>query len=163
MLQVVSRKTSRYNSSYVWCQYGFHAGFGGKPVPNAVYKAQPQNIKLSLRTSEKSISRPNRALAVSVNATATLDRPPTEAPLPELPSMDKKIKVGINGEFVQYQLCSFPTRSSHCNKTFLVSFLRQILPETKYFVLGWISEDKDVWMLVRQKVFLVEASHVNIL
>ena len=76
----------------------FHAGFGGKTVPNAVYKAQPQNIKLSLRTQKKLASRPNKALAVSVNATATLDKPPTEAPLPELPSMDKKIKVGINGK-----------------------------------------------------------------
>ena len=34
---------------------------------------------------------------MNVVATATLEKPPTEIPLPDLPVMDSKIKVGING------------------------------------------------------------------
>ena len=38
-----------------------------------------------------------RGLVVT-KAAATLEKPPIEPPLPDLPSMDQKIKVGINGE-----------------------------------------------------------------
>ena len=55
-------------------------------------------------------SRPSRALVVAATATATLKRPPVEPPLPELPSMAKKIKVGINGGSLPFilstDLCS---------------------------------------------------------
>ena len=37
-------------------------------------------------------------MVVQTNATATLEKPPVEPPLPDLPSMDKKIKIGINGK-----------------------------------------------------------------
>lgn len=33
-----------------------------------------------------------------MSATATLEKPPAEPPLPQLPSMDQKVKLGINGE-----------------------------------------------------------------
>lgn len=43
-------------------------------------------------------ARLGRSMTVSVSATATLEKPPVEPPLPELPSMDQRVKLGINGE-----------------------------------------------------------------
>ena len=62
------------------------------------------------------VSRPSRALVVAATATATLERPPVEPPLPELPTMAKKIKVGINGVALPIILGTALSYLKSCNR-----------------------------------------------
>ena len=57
---------------------------------------QKHGPSLQQHFAKPSVSRVVRGLVVT-KAAATLEKPPVEPPLPDLPSMDQKIKVGING------------------------------------------------------------------
>lgn len=57
---------------------------------------QKNGLCLQQQFAKHSVNTVQRGLVVT-KAAATLEKPPVEPPLPDLPSMDQKIKVGING------------------------------------------------------------------